>query len=162
MKHHRPLPEGPLVPPRPAQVTAPWACLRAGWPRAQPARPGRFWVEPWQPGHRLCVQGTAADPACRTLPWACGRQAPRLWRTPTARTRPSPGAWPSRPCSLRRTPSRVRIPGPSPLRSLCSVRDHRTHRAGPGAKLRPASDSAVHRRVLIGRSSQSDPAFPAV
>ncbi len=36
------------------------------------------------------------------------------------------------------------------------------HRAGPGAKLRPASDSAVHRRVLIGRSSQSDPAFPAV
>jgi hypothetical protein len=46
--------------------------------------------------------------------------------TPSERTRPFPGAWPSRPCSLRRTPSRARIPGPSPLRSLYSVRNNRT------------------------------------
>src|SRR6266446_1780308 len=45
---------------------------------------------------------------------------------PSERTRPFPGAWPSRPCSLRRTPSRVRKPGPSPLRSLYSVRSNRT------------------------------------
>ncbi len=46
--------------------------------------------------------------------------------TPSERIRPFPGAWPSRPCSLRRTPSRARIPGPSPLRSLYSVRNNRT------------------------------------
>ncbi len=34
------------------------------------------------------------------------------------RTRPFRRAWPSRPCSLRRTPSRARTPGLSPLRSL--------------------------------------------
>ncbi len=46
--------------------------------------------------------------------------------TPSERIRPFPGAWPLRPCSLRRTPSRVRKPGPSPLRSLYSVRSIRT------------------------------------
>jgi len=63
-----PLPGRPLVPPRPAQVTASRACLLAGSARAHSARPGRSWVEPWQPGHRLCGQGPAADPAPRTLP----------------------------------------------------------------------------------------------
>ena len=52
VRHHRPLREGPLVPPRRAGVTASWA-----WARS--ARPGHRWVEPWQPGHRLYVQGTA-------------------------------------------------------------------------------------------------------
>jgi hypothetical protein len=42
--------------------------------------------------------------------------------TPSEQIRPSPGAWPSRPCSLRRIPLRVRKPGPSPLRSLYSAR----------------------------------------
>jgi hypothetical protein len=80
--------------------------------------------------------------------------------TPSARTRPFPGAWPSRPCFPRRTLSRVRIPGPSPLRSLYSVR-HTGPVSRPGQRvLRPASASAVHRRMLIGRSSQSQPAFP--
>jgi hypothetical protein len=41
---------------------------------------------------------------------------------PNGQIRPFPEAWPSRPCSLRRTPSRVRKPGPSPLRSLYSAR----------------------------------------
>jgi len=63
-----PLPGRPLVPPRPAQVTASWTRLLAGWARAHSARPGRSRVESWQPGHRLCGQGPAADPAPRTLP----------------------------------------------------------------------------------------------
>jgi hypothetical protein len=79
---------------------------------------------------------------------------------PTARTRPFPGAGPSRPCSLRRTLSRARIPGPSPLRSLNSVRLTRTIRAGPGASsgrrqtlvfIAAFSSSAHHNRSLLPR-----------
>jgi len=42
--------------------------------------------------------------------------------TRSEQIRPFLGAWPSQPCSRRRTPSRVRKPGPSPLRSLYSAR----------------------------------------
>ncbi len=81
--------------------------------------------------------------------------------TPSERTRPSHRAWPSRPCSLPRTLSRARIPGPSPLRSL-----PRPGQPGPlsrsgAAMLRPASVPAVHRRLLIERSLQSQPVSPA-
>ncbi len=76
--------------------------------------------------------------------------------------RPFPGAWPSRPCSLRRTPSRVRKPGPSPLRSLYSARKPGPS-ADPGQRvLRPASVLAVHRRMLIERSSQFSLSFRRV
>jgi hypothetical protein len=39
---------------------------------------------------------------------------------------------------------------------------HPDPRGRPGRVLRPASDSAVHRRMLIGRSSRSDPAPSAL
>jgi len=140
-------------------VTGPWGVPADQW-RARSARPGQPWVEPWRPGHRPCVLGTVSDPVSRTLLWACERRAPRSSKTPTARTRPSLGAWPSRPCSLRRTPSRVRIPGPSPLRSLYSVRDPRTigpARARSSGRLQillfiaAFSSGAHHNRILLSR-----------
>jgi len=76
--------------------------------------------------------------------------------TPSAQTRPSPGAWPLRPCFPHRTLSRVRKPGPSPLLSSTQTSRPVRGRACSG----PASACAAHRRVLIGRSSQSRPAFP--
>ena len=63
--------------------------------------------------------------------------------TPNGRTRPFPGAWPSRPCSLPRTPSRVRIPGPSPLRSLYSARKIPDLPAGRG------SACSVRRQLVL-------------
>jgi hypothetical protein len=61
--------------------------------------------------------------------------------TPSEQIRPSPGAWPSRPCSLRRTPSRVRTPGPSPLRSLYSAR-HSGPASRSGAACAPSGVSS--------------------
>ena len=120
----RPARPEPVPPPRRHPPRPRWCPGRSGRPQERPyprrpAAPRASGRLPWLP-----VPASAAAP--RALPSACGPRAPRSSMTPSERTRPFPGAWPSRPCSLRRTPSRARIPGPSPLRSLYSVRSNRT------------------------------------
>ena len=84
---------------------------RGRLPRACRHRPEPVQRQPWR-----------SRPGPRTPPSACERLVPRWSTRRNEQIRPFPGAWPSRPCSLRRTPSRVRKPGPSPLRSLYSAR----------------------------------------
>ena len=141
----------PPEPERPAQEPAqppPGQEPRSGARPAEPAEPGpgrparapgrRPWPEPSWRGLQALPGGTRLS--------VCGRRAPQWWTTPIGRTRPSPGAWPERPCSRRRTPLRVRRPGPWPLLSSWSE---------PGRR-GPLAGGSTHRCVLIERSSQSD------
>ena len=133
-------PPGPPAPP-PAAGQRAWAPERGPSARAQPAPAqlprGQAWAPPdARPASPERLPGRLpAVSAPRGLRWCWMR---------SGRIRPTPGAWPSRPCSQLRTLWRVRRPGPWPLFSFWSGLAHG-----------PLPQAGTHRCVLIERSSQS-------
>jgi len=100
----------PLAGPRPTAVRQ---ARHPRWPR-QTLAPRGHWLrvlrrrQNWRHPLIAPARPWRPLPGRRTPPWACGLLAPRLSMTPSGQIRPSPGAWPSRPCSQRRIPLRVR------------------------------------------------------